>query len=61
MPFANGVLKFTVLDPRTPVSVTNCNEALIKAEQAAGGIIAPSVIIGIGGELVKGDSTTLIF
>ncbi len=39
--------------------IANCNEALIKAEQAAGGIVAPSAIIGIAGELVKGSSTTV--
>jgi cell division protein FtsA len=37
----------------------NCNEALIKAEKASGGIVAPSAIIGIAGELVKGSSITL--
>jgi len=42
-----------------PGVIANCNEALIKAEQAAGGIIAPSAIIGIAGELVKGSSTTV--
>ena len=39
--------------------ISNCNEALIKAEQAAGGVVAPSAIIGIAGELVKGSSTTV--
>lgn len=39
--------------------ITNCNEALLKAEQAAGGIIAPSTIIGIAGELVKGSSAVV--
>jgi cell division protein FtsA len=39
--------------------IANCNEALIKAEQAAGGIVAPSTVIGIAGELVKGSSTTV--
>src|SRR6266550_3539100 len=42
-----------------PGVIANCNEALIKAEQAAGGIIAPSTVIGIAGELVKGSSTTV--
>ncbi|HEY4034756.1 MAG TPA: cell division FtsA domain-containing protein [Ktedonobacteraceae bacterium] len=42
-----------------PGVIANCNEALIKAEQAAGGIIAPSAVIGIAGELVKGSSTTV--
>src|SRR5438552_167281 len=27
--------------------IANCNEALIRAEQAAGGVIAPSTVIGI--------------
>src|SRR5205807_9189965 len=39
--------------------IANCNEALIKAEKAAGGIIAPSAVIGIAGELVKGSSMTV--
>lgn len=39
--------------------INNCNEALIQAEQAAGGIVAPAAIIGIAGELVKGSSTTV--
>ena len=39
--------------------ITNCNEALTKAEQSAGGIIAPSTVIGIAGELVKGSSITI--
>lgn len=39
--------------------IANCNEALIKAERAAGGIVAPSTVIGIAGELVKGSSTTV--
>src|SRR5229473_3933216 len=39
--------------------IANCNEALIKAEKAAGGTIAPSAIIGIAGELVKGSSITI--
>lgn len=39
--------------------IANCNEALIQAEQAAGGVIAPSAVIGIAGELVKGSSTTI--
>jgi cell division protein FtsA len=42
-----------------PGVIANCNEALLKAEQAAGGTIAPSAIIGIAGELVKGSSTTV--
>ena len=40
-----------------PGVIANCNKALLKAEQAAGGVIAPSAIIGIAGELVKGSST----
>src|SRR5579884_996639 len=36
--------------------IANCNEALLRAEQAAGGVIAPSAIIGIAGKLVKGSS-----
>lgn len=39
--------------------INNCNEALVKAEQAAGGIIAPQAVIGIAGELVKGSSITI--
>ncbi len=39
--------------------IANCNEALIKAERSAGGIVAPSTVIGIAGELVKGSSTTV--
>jgi cell division protein FtsA len=39
--------------------IANCNEALIKAEKSAGGIVAPSAIIGIAGELVKGSSITI--
>src|SRR6266480_544304 len=39
--------------------IANCNEALIKAEKAAGGIVAPSAVIGIAGELVKGTSITI--
>ena len=39
--------------------IANCNKALLKAEQVAGGIIAPSSVIGIAGELVKGSSTTV--
>jgi cell division protein FtsA len=39
--------------------VANCNEALIKAEQAADGVIAPQAVIGIAGELVKGNSITV--
>jgi cell division protein FtsA len=39
--------------------IANCNEALLKAEKAAGGLIAPSAVIGIAGELVKGSSITV--
>ncbi len=39
--------------------IANCNEALLKAEKSAGGLIAPSAVIGIAGELVKGSSTTV--
>src|SRR5450631_798027 len=39
--------------------ISNCNEALLKAETAAGGVIAPAAVIGIAGELVKGSSTTV--
>jgi cell division protein FtsA len=39
--------------------IANCNEALIEAEQAAGGIVAPAAVIGIAGELVKGSSITV--
>lgn len=42
-----------------PGVIANCNEALIKAEEAAGGVIAPSAVIGIAGELVKGSSITI--
>lgn len=42
-----------------PGVIANCNEALLRAEQAAGGTIAPSAVIGIAGELVKGSSTTV--
>jgi cell division protein FtsA len=42
-----------------PGVITNCNEALIKAEQSAGGVIAPATVIGIAGELVKGSSITM--
>ena len=42
-----------------PSVIANCNEALQKAEKAAGVISAPSAIIGISGELVKGTSTTV--
>ena len=42
-----------------PGVIANCNEALTKAEQSAGGIIAPSTVIGIAGELVKGSSITI--
>lgn len=37
----------------------NCNEALIEAEKKAGGVVAPSTIIGVAGELVKGSSITI--
>src|SRR5713101_6859118 len=36
--------------------IANCNEALIRAEKSAGGVVAPSAVIGIAGELVKGSS-----
>src|SRR5712691_10953848 len=39
--------------------VKNCNEALIKAEKLAGDLIAPSVVIGTAGELVKGTSVVV--
>src|SRR5579883_1211358 len=39
--------------------VASCNEALTKAEKAAGGLVAPYTVIGIAGELVKGSSTTI--
>src|SRR6266496_4367464 len=39
--------------------IANCNEALIKAEKSAGGIVAPSAVLGIAGELVKGSSITV--
>lgn len=39
--------------------IANCNEALIKAEKSAGGIVAPAAVIGIAGELVKGSSITI--
>src|SRR5581483_8089137 len=42
-----------------PGVIANCNEALVKAEQSAGGIIAPPTVIGIAGELVKGSSITI--
>src|SRR6266496_1666858 len=42
-----------------PGVIANCNEALLKAENAAGGVIAPSAVVGIAGELVKGSSTTV--
>jgi cell division protein FtsA len=42
-----------------PGVIANCNEALIRAEQTAGGIIAPQAVIGIAGELVKGSSVTI--
>lgn len=42
-----------------PGVIANCNEALLQAEQAAGGTIAPNTVIGIAGELVKGSSITI--
>ncbi|QBD79950.1 hypothetical protein EPA93_29795 [Ktedonosporobacter rubrisoli] len=42
-----------------PGVIANCNEALLQAEQAAGGTIAPAAVIGIAGELVKGCSVTI--
>lgn len=39
--------------------ITNCNKALLSAEEAAGGLIAPNTIIGIAGKLVKGSSITI--
>ncbi len=42
-----------------PGVIANCNEALLRAEKAAGGVIAPSAVIGIAGELVKGSSITV--
>ena len=39
--------------------IANCNEALIKAEKSAGGVVAPAAVIGIAGELVKGSSITV--
>ena len=42
-----------------PGVIANCNEALIQAEQAAGGVVAPAAVIGIAGELVKGSSITI--
>src|SRR5258708_5129095 len=42
-----------------PGVIANCNEALIKAEKSAGGVVAPSAVIGIAGELVKGSSITI--
>jgi cell division protein FtsA len=42
-----------------PGVIANCNEALLKAEQEAGGLIAPNTVIGIAGELVKGSSITV--
>jgi len=42
-----------------PGVIANCNEALLRAEEAAGGVIAPNTVIGIAGELVKGSSTTI--
>jgi cell division protein FtsA len=42
-----------------PGVIATCNAALVQAEKAAGGIVAPSAIIGIAGELVKGSSMTV--
>src|SRR5258707_3255258 len=42
-----------------PGVIANCNEALVQAEKSAGGIIAPTAVIGIAGELVKGSSITI--
>jgi len=42
-----------------PGVIANCNEALLRAEEAAGGVVAPLAVIGIAGELVKGSSTTI--
>src|SRR5579859_1913561 len=42
-----------------PGVIENCNEALLRAEKAAGGIIAPSTIMGIANVQVKGSSTTV--
>jgi cell division protein FtsA len=42
-----------------PGVISTCNAALVQAEKAAGGIVAPSAIIGIAGELVKGSSMTV--
>ncbi len=42
-----------------PGVIANCNEALIRAEHSAGGVIAPQAVIGIAGELVKGSSVTV--
>ncbi|HLH60901.1 MAG TPA: cell division FtsA domain-containing protein [Ktedonobacteraceae bacterium] len=42
-----------------PGVIENCNQALLRAEEAAGGIIAPMAVIGIAGELVKGSSATI--
>lgn len=39
--------------------IENCNQALLKAEESAGGIVAPQTIIGIAGELVKGSSISV--
>jgi cell division protein FtsA len=42
-----------------PGVIANCNEALLQAEQDAGGLIAPNTVIGIAGELVKGSSIVI--
>jgi cell division protein FtsA len=39
--------------------ISSCNEALIKAEKSAGGLVAPLAVIGIAGELVKGGSAII--
>jgi|SRR5579884_1495819 cell division protein FtsA len=42
-----------------PGVIATCNAALVQAEKAAGGLVAPSAVIGIAGELVKGSSLTV--
>src|SRR5258708_15157568 len=42
-----------------PGVIANCNEALLRAEEASGGLIAPNTVIGIAGELVTGSSITI--
>jgi cell division protein FtsA len=39
--------------------IESCNQALVRAEEASGGVIAPNTVIGIAGELVKGSSLTI--